>query len=256
MQHDVNGLQVFTYGERPVRMIEREDGPWWVLADVCEALEIKQSRNVASRLDDDEKGVQIMDTPGGQQTVTIVNEPGLYSVILRSNKPEARAFKRWITHEVLPTIRRTGGYGSAAERMERFAEQAAAAIEAMNERLTALEARETGRGRPRVLAQAWSAEALTAPGIVSRRRWMRTANEKLDELEVKFDATRNQLLHLVYKALEDKFDVSLDEARLVTMERYGLPDCTTLEAVFRSDEYRDWFERVIDANLDPELRGW
>ena len=71
-----------------------------------------------------------------------------------------------------------------------------------------------------------------------------------------FNSTRNQLLHLVYKALEDKFDVSLDEARLVTMERYGLPDCTTLEAVFRSDEYRDWFERVIDANLDPELRGW
>ena len=66
---------------------------------------------VESDIDDDEKGLHTMQTPGGQQEMSIVSEAGLYSLILRSRKPEAKAFKRWITHEVLPAIRKTGGYG-------------------------------------------------------------------------------------------------------------------------------------------------
>lgn len=61
-------------------------------------------------LDDDEKGLTIIQTPGGPQKINIINEPGLYSLILRSRKPEAKQFKRWVTHEVLPEIRRTGKY--------------------------------------------------------------------------------------------------------------------------------------------------
>ena len=68
-------------------------------------------------LDDDEKGITISDTLGGKQEMTTINEPGLYSLILRSRKPEAKAFKRWITHEVIPAIRKTGGYIVGQEMM-------------------------------------------------------------------------------------------------------------------------------------------
>lgn len=112
----MNDLTIFNYGETPIRTIQNESGVWWVLADVCAVLEIANSRDAASRLDDDEKdGVGITDTMGRQQTATVVNEPGLYNLIFRSNKPEAKNFKRWVTHEVLPTIRKTGSYGEKRE---------------------------------------------------------------------------------------------------------------------------------------------
>jgi anti-repressor protein len=89
--------------------------PWFVAKDVCAALEIKNSRQALTRLDDDEKGVISNDTPGGAQQMAMVNEAGLYTLVLSSKKPEAKAFKRWVTHEVLPSIRKDGGYMVARE---------------------------------------------------------------------------------------------------------------------------------------------
>ncbi|MCQ5364752.1 BRO family protein [Anoxybacillus salavatliensis] len=102
--------QVFTYGETQVRTVVQSGEVLFVGKDVCDVLEIKNSRDALGRLDEDEKGVVLIDTPGGKQQMLCVNEAGLYSLILTSRKPEAKQFKRWITHEVLPTIRRTGGY--------------------------------------------------------------------------------------------------------------------------------------------------
>ena len=109
-------LQIFKneqFGE--IRTTVQNGEPWFVAADVCKALDIENNRKATNRLDDDEKGVTLSDTLGGKQKLTVVNEAGLYSLVLGSRKPEAKAFKRWITHEVLPTIRRTGGYVNSAE---------------------------------------------------------------------------------------------------------------------------------------------
>ena len=84
--------------------------PWWVLADVCKVLEISKHRDAASRLDDDERESVLVDTLGGLQSMTAINESGLYSLILTSRKPSAKRFKKWVTSEVLPAIRKTGGY--------------------------------------------------------------------------------------------------------------------------------------------------
>ncbi len=84
--------------------------PWFVAADVCRALDLGTTSKAVERLDDDEKGVNSIPTLGGKQNLTIINEPGLYSLVLGSRKPEAKAFKRWITHEVIPSIRRNGAY--------------------------------------------------------------------------------------------------------------------------------------------------
>ncbi|MCH5165651.1 MAG: Bro-N domain-containing protein [Clostridiales bacterium] len=107
----MSNLTVFNnqqFGE--VRATEINGEPWFVLADVCRVLEIGNTRNVTRRLDIDEKGVHEMDTLGGKQNLTVINESGLYSVILRSDKPQAKPFRKWVTSEVLPTIRKTGEY--------------------------------------------------------------------------------------------------------------------------------------------------
>jgi len=104
-------LVTFSYGDHPIRTAIVDGEPWFIAADVCAALGIGNPRQAVSYLDDDERGVITHDTPGGRQSVNIVSEPGLYSLILRSRKPEAKVFKRWVTHEVLPQLRRTGHYG-------------------------------------------------------------------------------------------------------------------------------------------------
>ena len=93
-----------------VRSILIDGDPWFVAADVCKALELEKTNRALSRLDDDEKGAHSVSTPGGRQRMSIISDSGLYSLILGSRKPEARAFKRWITHEVIPSIRKHGAY--------------------------------------------------------------------------------------------------------------------------------------------------
>ena len=117
----MNDLQIFIYSGNQVRTVKQPDGLWWVLRDVCDVLGLSTPARVAERLDEDEKGVSLIHTLGGEQKVTIINEPGLYSVILRSDKPEAKAFKRWVTHDVLPSIRRTGTYSPSADHSEKVA---------------------------------------------------------------------------------------------------------------------------------------
>ena len=115
-----NELQVFNSSEfGNVRVVQVDGEPWFVAADVCRALEISNSRDAVARLDDDEKGVGSTDTLGGKQGMQIINEPGLYTLVLGSRKPEAKAFKRWVTHEVLPTIRKTGSYKTPKQSSDR-----------------------------------------------------------------------------------------------------------------------------------------
>lgn len=105
------GLQRFDFHGSEIRTVLRDGDPWWVAADVCGALGIADTRKSVSYLDEDERTTSpVTDSLGREQQTYIVNEPGLYSLILRSRKPEAKAFKRWITHEVLPTLRKTGSY--------------------------------------------------------------------------------------------------------------------------------------------------
>ncbi|SDX04534.1 phage antirepressor KilAC domain-containing protein [Paenibacillus sp. PDC88] len=103
-------IQQFMYGHFQLRSFVIENEPWFVAKDVCNVLDISNSRDALNRLDEDEKGVVSTDTLGGTQQLATVNEPGLYTLILGSRKPEAKQFKRWITHEVIPSIRKHGAY--------------------------------------------------------------------------------------------------------------------------------------------------
>lgn len=104
-----------------VRVLGTPEAPLFVAADVCAALELTNPTEATRSLDADEKGLRISETPSGPQELLVVTEPGLYRLIMRSRKPEAKRFARWVTHEVLPSIRRTGSY-SGSNRSPRHAE--------------------------------------------------------------------------------------------------------------------------------------
>lgn len=94
----MNNLQIFVYSGEQLRTVQRDDGLWWVLRDVCRVLNIGNITDTKKRLDPDEVDLtDLIDSMGRVQSTTIINEPGLYSVILRSDKPEAKQFKRWVT---------------------------------------------------------------------------------------------------------------------------------------------------------------
>lgn len=110
MSNEVMALTEFAYESMGVRVFGTKYEPWFVAVDVCKILNIKNSRDAVSRLDDDEKGVVLTDTLGGKQEVQIISESGFYTLVLRSRDPIAKPFRRWVTHEVLPSIRKYGYY--------------------------------------------------------------------------------------------------------------------------------------------------
>lgn len=111
----MNELKIFHYQDKQIRTVEKDGEPWWVLKDVCEVLEISNPTVTASRLDSDE--VTKFDLGGLSGVTNIINESGLYNVILRSDKPQAKPFRKWVTNEVLPSIRKTGGYMAGQEQL-------------------------------------------------------------------------------------------------------------------------------------------
>jgi len=103
-------VEAFAFGDHPIRVVLIDGDPWFVLADLCRALDLSAVGRVAGRLDEGVRQTHTLPTAGGPQQMTIVSEAGMYEVVIRSDKPDAAAFRRWVTNEVLPSIRRTGAY--------------------------------------------------------------------------------------------------------------------------------------------------
>lgn len=106
----MSALDLFSYDGHDVRVLVEDGEPWWVASDVARILGYRMASDMTRRLDDEDRGTRSVRTPSGDQEMTVISEPGLYVAVLGSQVPGARAFKRWVTHDVLPSIRRTGGY--------------------------------------------------------------------------------------------------------------------------------------------------
>jgi len=106
-------VQPFTFPAtaQQIRVVVIDGEPWFVASDVCRVLGYAHTASALRALREQERGVHPMHTPGGEQEISVISEPGLYRLAMRSNRPEAEAFQDWVTGEVLPTIRRTGGFG-------------------------------------------------------------------------------------------------------------------------------------------------
>ncbi|WP_271401543.1 BRO family protein [Salinicoccus roseus] len=111
-------LQIFSFEENDVRTTVINDQPYFVASDVCTVLEIKNSRDAVGRLEDDEKATSVVPTHYGDKLMHVINESGLYALIFSSRKEEAKRFRKWVTSEVLPQIRKTGKYEAPKDPME------------------------------------------------------------------------------------------------------------------------------------------
>lgn len=169
----MNEIQTFESDQfGTVRAIRVENGePMFVAKDVCAVLELKNPRSTLALLDEDEKGVHIVDTPGGEQQMTIVTEPGFYKLVMRSRKPEAKAFQRWVTHEVLPALRRDGGYmvARADETPEELMARALKAADATLARVRDENARLTRRNQVLEPKAAFFDSVMESDGLISVR---------------------------------------------------------------------------------------
>lgn len=169
----MNEIQSFSNDQfGTIRAIRDENGePMFVAKDVCAVLELKNPRSTLALLDDDEKGVHIVDTPGGEQQMTTVTEPGFYKLVMRSRKPEAKAFQRWVTHEVLPALRREGGYmvARADETPEELMARALKAADATLARVRDENARLTRRNQVLEPKAAFFDSVMESDGLISVR---------------------------------------------------------------------------------------
>lgn len=124
----MNDLTTFNFlptdgaeASHPVRTVQIDGEPWFVAKDVCDVLGLDNATNAVRRLDEDEKGLREIKTLGGIQSANVISESGLYALVMTSNKPSAKAFRKWITATVLPTIRKTGSYIAGEEVLDRNA---------------------------------------------------------------------------------------------------------------------------------------
>lgn len=193
----MSAIQNFAFDEQLVRVVDRDGQPWFAGKDICTALGIKDHNQALETLDDDERGTCTVPTPRGEQSMIVVSEPGVYRLVFRSRKPEAERFKRWLAHEVLPAIRRTGSYG------QQQPVPPAADSAAMNERRMALDAvREArmlyGPERARALWESLPALPQIPPAPPAQRS--REAEECLEHILAFPVKDKGQLRHLLSDA--------------------------------------------------------
>lgn len=243
----MNDLQIFNSPEFwKVRAVELDGEPWFVGKDVATALGYQNpSKALADHVDDEDKLNNESLSSLGQRGGWLINESGVYSLIFSSKLPDAKKFKRWVTSEVLPSIRKTGTYLTPEAKKE---------VEDIV--LSVLDALDVRPKSPAGLLAAPEAPN-GAPSPAARKRWMRTVSEKLDLLSNKFVFMyHNDLLHQLYVMLEQQTGLSLNENRLRVMEEYGLPECSVLTGIFYTPDLREAFQQNVDYNLAPENRGW
>lgn len=168
----MNEIQTFSNNHfGTIRAVRDEDGePMFVAKDVAVILGYRDAEKLTRRLEEDEKGTRSVGTPGGEQQMAVITEPGLYSAILGSRVPEARAFKRWVTHEVLPALRRDGGYMVARdETPEELMARALKAADATLARVRDENARLTRRNQVLEPKAAFFDRCMESDGLISVR---------------------------------------------------------------------------------------
>ncbi len=241
-------LQVFSYNEKQVRTVQMSGETMFVLKDVCDVLGISKYRDVVERLEEDERALVKVDTLGGVQSMVAVNESGLYNVILRSDKPEAKPFRKWVTSEVLPSIRKTGTYSAATLSP---AEQLLAQAQLMVEQERRIKALESGQEQMQSTMQK-TLDIFSAPAI-SPDDWTSAMNHQINTLVEQYGGNHRKFRSDRYAELEQETGVDLKcrQTRLRNrMRKNGATETeckqvSILQVISRDRKLRPAFESII-----------
>lgn len=246
----MNELQIFNYHDTPLRTVEKDGELWWVLKDVCDVLGLNRALDTAKRLDPDEVDfAHLLDTRGISQKTYIVNEPGLYSTILRSNKPEAKDFKRWVTHEVLPSIRRTGSYAPTRTQPMTPAQLLAAQAQV----LVDMERRMDEMQGQTAALEAKVDTAMKAFSRPAQDHWKADMDKAVKELNARMGWSLPKLQGKLYQTLEDTANCNLNmrlTALRKRMKKTGMRYrdarmLNKLDAVAADKQLRAIFEGIV-----------
>lgn len=256
----MNDLQIFKndqFGE--IRTVQLDGEPWFVAADVCRALDVQNVPQAVNRLDDDERHMLNI---GRQGEVHVVNEPGLYSLVLGSRKPEAKAFKRWITHDVLPSIRKTGSYVDPGVTGLSPQLQAMITFELrQNEQESRLAALEASAAESR--RQLADAVAMFAVPSSSPDGWAQDMTQKLNTF---IEAKRLNPLgyrRKLYAMLEMKLGIDLDRRKKNYQQRLraggayyrDVKDINMLRVIAQDAKLRAAFELILQQEMAGRIGG-
>ena len=258
----MSGLQIFTYNDTTLRTVDKDGELWWVLKDVCKTLGIVDHVSVSRRLDDDERGVgQILPLSGkgGAQEMTIINEAGLYNVILRSDKPGAKDFKRWVTHEVLPSIRQRGSY--AVQPMS-----PAQLIAAQAQILVDMEKKMEVMQSQTLALEAKVDTAIKAFARPAEDHWKHDMDRAIKELCADIRWSLPRLRGNLYAELEEKANCNINlrlsalrKRKKKTGMRYrDAQALTKLDAIAADKQLRAIFESIVrtwQAGVVPSREG-
>lgn len=259
----MNELQIFTnpdFGE--IRTVEINGEPWFIAVDVCKALELDDTNKALSRLDNDEcTRIEIPHPQSSKDktlTVNIINEPGLYSLVLGSRKPEAKVFKRWITHEVIPAIRRTGAYQTKPlTPAEMFQLQAQVNLD-QERRLNQLD--KQTRDIDRKLTDAMGALALPSLG---KDEWQVKINRAISETVERYGLNHQTYRAGLYEELEDAAgcDLAARQRNLKERMRRGgatykeAQSVTKLVVIAQDQKLRSIFEGIVRRSAAQRITG-
>ena len=242
----MNDLQIFTYQQSTVRTVERDGEPWFVLKDVCDVLGIGSPHKVADRIDEDERNqIPLTDSLGRQQETTIINESGLYNVILRSDKPEAKPFRKWVTSEVIPAIRRHGSYSrKPLTPAEQLLAQANVLVE-QERRLSALG--ETAEKPSRAI------EMIAAPAASTRDTWQEETGKAIRQMCAEYALNYHSTTGDLYKELEGRAGIDLDARKRNLQKRLRANGATATECkavsklsvIARNPQLREIFTGIV-----------
>lgn len=267
----MNELQIFNYQDTQLRTVEKNGELWWVLKDVCELFGVRNHHNVATRLDADEKdGIHMADPMGRMQETTIVNEPGLYSALfsmspnqvrgipdelVEKRKQKLKDFKRWVTHEVLPSVRQTGSYSTQPPQLtpaQLIAAQAQVLVD-MEQKMLAIQSQAQAiQAQQEQLSQRVDT-AIKVFSRPSEDHWKADINQAIKDLceerRLSDCATRGRM----YRELEEKCGCNID-SRLTRLrqrvKKQGMRyrdamALTKLDAIAADKQLRAAFEGIV-----------
>ena len=223
----MNELQIFSNPEfGDIRTVELDGEPWFVGRDVATALGyVEPTKAVRERVDSEDRGVSKIDTPSGAQEMTIINESGLYSLVLSSKLPGAKKFKRWVTSEVLPALRKHGSYqGRPKSSAEMFYAQAQINME-VEQRMTELE--QANRDVTRKFSETVALFSLPA---VSKDDWQAEMNRAINRLCEGYGLNHQTTRGDMYAELENEVGCNLTARQSRLRERLRRNGATAKEA--------------------------